>query len=83
MLPATRERVGSPRRREHVSELGRPQVWGAGPGGLAAAMTVVGAAFAASQALLVRPLVAKLGAADALRAGYCCSAVQRVFWMAF
>eukprot|EP00629_Pelagomonadales_sp_RCC1024_P008580 CAMPEP_0119286604 /NCGR_PEP_ID=MMETSP1329-20130426/34144_1 /TAXON_ID=114041 /ORGANISM="Genus nov. species nov., Strain RCC1024" /LENGTH=412 /DNA_ID=CAMNT_0007287345 /DNA_START=119 /DNA_END=1353 /DNA_ORIENTATION=+ len=59
------------------------EVWGAGPGGLAAAMTVVGAAFAAAQALLVRPLVAGLGAADALRAGYLCSTLQRVCWATF
>ena len=55
-------------------------VWGAGPGGLAATMTVVGFAFAASQALLVKPLVSTFGAADALRVGYACAFLQRLVW---
>ena len=36
--------------------------------------------FAASQALLVGPLVKKFGAAGALRLGYACSTLQRVVW---
>ena len=55
-------------------------IWGAGPKGLALTMTVVGATFAASQALLVGPLVKKFGAAGALRLGYACSTLQRVIW---
>ena len=55
-------------------------IWGAGPKGLALTMTVVGPTFAASQALLVGPLVKKFGAAGALRSGYACSTLQRVIW---
>ena len=55
-------------------------IWGAGPKGLALTMTVVGATFAASQALLVGPLVKKFGAAGALRLGYACSTLQRLVW---
>ena len=54
-------------------------IWGT-KSGLALTMTVVGATFAASQALLVGPLVKKFGAAGALRLGYACSTLQRVIW---
>ena len=55
-------------------------IWKAGPSGLALTMTVVGATLAASQALLVGPLVKKFGASGALRLGYACSTLQRVVW---
>ena len=57
------------------------EVWGAGPAGLAAAMTVVGATVALSQACLVRPLVARLGARTALKVSYCASVAQRIVWV--
>jgi DHA1 family tetracycline resistance protein-like MFS transporter len=58
-------------------------VWKAGPSGLALTMTVVGATFAASQALLVGPLVKNFGAVQALRLGYMCSTLQRVVWSSY
>jgi hypothetical protein len=54
--------------------------WGLGASGIAAAMFVVGVDVLLAQSLLVKPLVATLGAAAALKVGLGAAALQRGVW---
>ena len=54
--------------------------WGLGASGIAAAMFVVGVDVLLAQSLLVKPLVAKLGAGAALKVGLGAAALQRCVW---
>mmetsp|Transcript_13127 Transcript_13127/g.17285 ORF Transcript_13127/g.17285 Transcript_13127/m.17285 type:complete len:447 (-) Transcript_13127:98-1438(-) len=58
-------------------------VWKVDSSGIAVAMTVVGLVVALSQALLAKPLVAKLGARGALSVGLCSATFQRLGWACF